>query len=285
MDASASFSARFRSGVTLLPRAGQLLRRHRALWGLAGIPALLTTFCVTAAASAVLANAGPLLDAIAAVLPRFEVTAWYQWLWLGPATAGVWLATVALFGLAIGLAALAGLLFATLLASPVLDELSRRVERVVGGHAAGDGEAFRASLFARDVLSSLGNEARRLALLLGLWAAVGLLALVLPGGVALTPFAFAVIAVVFLPLEYAGFALDRRRVSFARRRSWLAGQRARALGFGAAAFAVGLVPGLNFVMLPVLIVAGTLFVTDAPPPNESAGADGETLGSGRRRRG
>ena len=270
MEKRASFGAGFRGGVGLLPRAWQLLRGHRALWGLAAVPAMLTTLCVTAAVSAVLSNAEPLYGAISTALPQFEVTVWYQWLWLGPATVAVWLATVSLFGVALGLAVLVGVLLATLLSSPVLDELSRRVERIVDGRAAGDGEAFHASLFARDVLSSVGNEARRLALLLGLWGGVGLLAVAVPGGVALSPVAFAAIAIVFLPLEYAGFALDRRRVPFKRRRSWLAAQGARSLGFGAASFAVGWVPGLNFLMLPVLVVAGTLLVMDGSPADEWA---------------
>ena len=59
---------------------------------------------------------------------------------VGPATVAVWLATVSLFGVALGLAVLVGVLLATLLSSPVLDELSRRVERIArrGGFGAGD---------------------------------------------------------------------------------------------------------------------------------------------------
>jgi len=39
------------------------------------------------------------------------------------------------------------------------------------------------------------------------------------------------------------------------------------VGFGGAAFGTGLVPGLNFLMLPTLVVAGTLLVLRYPPPH------------------
>ncbi len=37
------------------------------------------------------------------------------------------------------------------------------------------------------------------------------------------------------------------------------------LAFGGLAFLVSLVPGLNFLALPVLVVAGTLLVLRLPP--------------------
>ena len=269
---NASRGAGVRSGVELLPRAWRLLRGHRALWAVAAVPAVMTAVCVSGAAAIAWSHSAQLLEGIAGGFPQFQAAAWYSWLWVGPATALVWLATHVLFLLAIGAAALSGLLLATLLASPVLDELSRRAERIVAGRAVGDGEASGPSLWLRDALSALGNEARRLGTLVLLWSGVSLLGLAVPFGVLLTPVALAAVAMVFLPLEYAGFALDRRRVPFAQRRAWLAAQRERGLGFGLASFGVGLVPGLNFVMLPVLIVAGTLFVLEFPPSAEAAPA-------------
>ena len=150
-------------------------------------------------------------------------------------------------------------------ASPVFDVLSKRVERVLAGRAAGDREAASVAGVAREALGSLSNEAQRLGLFGAIWLAITGVGLLIPFGAALVPVALAALAIVFLPLEYAGFALDRRRVSFAARRAWLASQRPKALGFGAAGLAIGLVPGLNFLLLPVLIVAGTVLVLESPP--------------------
>jgi uncharacterized protein involved in cysteine biosynthesis len=45
--------------------------------------------------------------------------------------------------------------------------------------------------------------------------------------------------------------------------------RAPMLGFGAAAFGAFLVPGLNLVAMPLLVVSGTLLAlrTPVPPPD------------------
>jgi uncharacterized protein involved in cysteine biosynthesis len=69
-----------------------------------------------------------------------------------------------------------------------------------------------------------------------------------------------------LPLEYAGFVLDRRRVPFAERRRWVLSHRAAMLGFGATAFATFFIPGLNFAALPLFVVSGTLLALKAPLP-------------------
>jgi len=274
--------ARLRRGAGLLPRAWRLVRAQRSLWAPALVPAALAALCATSAAALVLANATPVLASLSSALPQFDAGQWYSWLWVGPAKALVWLLTYVLFGLLVGGSALLGLLVASLLSSPVLDELSRRVERIVSGGAVGDEEAFHVGLLARDAWSSLVNEAGRLALLLGVWLVLTVLGFLLPFGVALAPVAFAVVAVGLLPLQYAGFALDRRRVPFSERRAWLTANAERAVGFGGVAFALGLLPGINFLMLPVLVVAGTLFVLESPPA--ARGGESPALGALEERR-
>ncbi len=268
-SAIGSAAGGFRAGARLLPRAFGMLRRQRELWAPAAVPALLTALCVGLAAAGVYANAGELLDVIREALPRFEAGAWYSWLWIGPAKALAFLACYLLFAVSTALALLLGLVVATLLASPVLDVLSQRVERVLLGAAAGDDEPLGAAVVLRAALAALSNEARRLGWFAGIWLAIVGLGLILPFGPVLAPVALALVAIAFLPLEYSGFALDRRCVPFAGRRAWLARQRAKALGFGSAGFAIGLVPGLNFLLLPVLVVAGTVFVLESPPEDSA----------------
>ena len=255
----------FREGAALLPRAFALLRTRRELWAPAALPAALTILGIAVAGALVVGNAAELFSLIRQALPDFEAGAWYSWLWVGPARALVAFASLVSFALVAAFAALIGLVLATLLASPFLDLLSQRVERVIRGIASGDDEHFDAATIARDALSSFLNEARRVGAFAVVWLAITLVGLTIPLAAPLVPLALVAVAVVFLPLEYAGLALDRRRVSFASRRAWLSAHRSRALGFGAAGLAIGLVPGLNFLLLPVLIAAGTLLVIEHPP--------------------
>lgn len=255
----------FRDGAVLLPRAFGLLRRRRELWAPAVVPSLLTAVSLGLTAVLVYANAGALLGAIADALPRFEAGSWYSWLWIGPAKGLAFLARYVLFVGAAAVAVLLGLVAATLLSSPVLDVLSRRVERVLEGAAAGDDQPSSAAGVLREARAALSNEALRLGSFTAIWLAIVGLGLVAPFGPVVAPIALAALAIVFLPLEYSGFALDRRGVPFAGRRAWLASQRLKAVGFGTAGFAIGLLPGLNFVALPVLVVAGTILVLESPP--------------------
>jgi CysZ protein len=73
------------------------------------------------------------------------------------------------------------------------------------------------------------------------------------------------LTIVFLPLDYAGYVLDRRHLPFRARRAWLRANLSAVLGFGSAAFLVCMVPGLNLLLLPALVTGGTLLVLRAPP--------------------
>lgn len=267
-DAGRGLAAELQRGLALVPRAWRLLRRERALWWPAVIPVLVTAGCVSVALVLAYGSAGEWLAWIQAELPSPQAAKWYSWLWVGPMRIGVWL-LAHLWVAVLGAASVAAALFvAALIASPVLDVLSQRVERVVRGVAAGDDAALDARSLLRDAGSALVNEAKRLAFFAGGWLAISVAGMLLPLGPLLAPAALLAFAVTFLPLEYAGFALDRRRVSFRDRRGWLAVQRATTLGFGASAFALTWVPGLNFVLLPLLVTSGTLLVLDRPPDAE-----------------
>ena len=71
---------------------------------------------------------------------------------------------------------------------------------------------------------------------------------------------------LFLPLDYTGYLLDRREIPFRTRRGWVWRHRRAMLGFGAAALGTFLVPGLNFLCLPWLVTAGTLLALDVRVP-------------------
>ncbi|MEE3329258.1 MAG: EI24 domain-containing protein [Myxococcota bacterium] len=267
-DGERGLVAGLRRGLALVPQAWRLIRGERLLWGPAVIPVLVTTGCVSVALVLAYGSAGEWLAWIQAELPSPRASQWYSWLWVGPMRVGIWLLSY-LWVAVLGAASVAAALFVSaLIASPVLDVLSQRVERVVRGAAAGDEDRLGARSLLRDAASALLNEAKRLAFFAGSWLAISAVGVLLPFGPLLAPAALLAFTVTFLPLEYAGFALDRRRVGFRDRRRWLAVQRATTLGFGASAFAMTWVPGLNFLLLPLLVTSGTLLVLECPPDTE-----------------
>ena len=56
-----------------------------------------------------------------------------------------------------------------------------------------------------------------------------------------------------------------RRLTFAQKRRWLLDRGPVTVGFGGAAFVTCAIPGLNFLAMPLLVVAGTLLVLRDPP--------------------
>jgi CysZ protein len=97
-----------------------------------------------------------------------------------------------------------------------------------------------------------------------LWLLIFLAGLLIPGGQLVAPPLLLCLTALFLPLDYAGYALDRRAISFRARRGWLRAHLPVMAGFGVAAFVTCLVPGLNLLMLPALVVAGTLLALRYP---------------------
>ena len=104
-----------------------------------------------------------------------------------------------------------------------------------------------------------------MAFLASIWLGLTLAGLVVPGAHFVTGPLLVATTIIFLPLDYAGFALDRRGLSFADRRRWLKAHRPTMLGFGGIAFAACMVPGLNLLLLPILVTAGTLLVARTDP--------------------
>ena len=246
-------------GARTIPQALGLLRRERGLWIWCVLP-LLVNLLFFGAAIVVFAH---YYDAIAARLGELvaapDPTGWYQWLWVGPLRLVVWALrwiVVGLFGLAIYfLFTVVG----SVIASPFLDLLSQRVELLRTGRVSGtDASLLRSALRvafedAKRTIFFLGGQAMLLA--------VGLI----PGLQPISAVAIFVFAALFLSLDYTAYVFDRREISFRRRRSWLWSHSGTLLGFGSTALASFLIPGLNFIALPVLVTAGTTLALELPP--------------------
>jgi CysZ protein len=227
------------------------------------VPLLLSIAALGAAVGGVAGFAGELWAFATAWLPAVPAGAGWSWLWILPAQ----LARAALGALAFaalcGTLLVAALLAANLAASPFLAALSRRVEEVVAGAAREDEPGFWAAI--RGGGRAVLDELRRLAFFLGLQLAILAVGVLVPGGQILAPPAMTLATLLFLPLDSASPALDRRRLRFRDKRRWVLDQPALMLGYGAAAFLVCLVPGLNLLAMPVLVAGGTLLVLRHPP--------------------
>lgn len=252
------------AGVRLLFSGMRMLFAQPRLWALASVPVL---FCLTAmfgTGTAIYTNSTEIYALLTAWLPALEVSAWYAWLWMGPARLLAWMVGVLLFAMFSAACLLLALLVSNVLAAPFLDAISVRTEEIESGEPAQGGAGGLRGLLA-ETGRSMAAELQRALFFLSVWLVIALGGVLIPGGAIVAPPLLMAFTAIFLPLDYAGYALDRRQISFAKRRSWIRENFPTMAGFGAAALGVSLVPGLNFLLLPSLVIAGTLLALRCPP--------------------
>ena len=221
------------------------LIRHPDLWPLAALPAALAavflvgglalgTYSMRFLETALLPPPGRISAGLSVVLMLA--------LWVGALGAGV------LLGLAIAL----------LLAAPILERMSRKVEEQVRVTVPRGGASWHWEL-AQSFKSSLYVLAA---------APVVLLLSMVPVAGAAAGLAWGAHA---LAMQNTEMPLARRGLSFGARWRWHRRFMAESLGFGVAALVVLLVPCANFLLAPALTVGGTLMVLeleeDLVPPD------------------
>lgn len=266
--ASPGALAAFEEGLRLLFDGAYFLRREHALWPLAIVPVFLSLVFVAIAGSLFLGNLAAIAAWCNSFLPVIEATRWWSWLWVGPATFLSWiaggLAVVVVFAFAI----VAALLAANLVGAPFLEQLSFRVETIA---RAGDlGELDERPGVVESALRSLAAELARVGFLALVWVGSSLVGLIVPGAQIVTVPLLVIVTIFFLPFAYAGHAFDRRGTPFRERLRFVFSRRPTMVGFGSVAFAACFVPGLNLVMMPALVTAGTLLVVRHDPVSEDA---------------
>lgn len=252
-----------RAGVRLLPEGFALLRQERSLWALASVPVGLAIIAVGTVGTLFALQVEEIHTVFRAALPTLTADAWWTWLWVGPGKAILFLLGWLAVALSFAVSLVGGLLIANLVSAPFLDVLSQRVEEIVTGRPAVDMGGQEG--IAMSALRSFAAELQRLAFLFVIWISLTMLGFVIPGAHFVTGPLLIALTVLFLPLDYAGYALDRRLVGFGDRRRWLREHLSIMVGFGGVAFASCLVPGLNLVVLPSLVTGGTLLVLRARP--------------------
>jgi CysZ protein len=229
-----SLPRRAAAGAWHVPAGFGFLLRHPSLWPLAALPAVLAVF---------LLFLGVVLGVY--VGPRVEAA-----LSPAPGRAPVWIElpmSLLLWTATIGAGVFLGLGIALLLAAPLLDQLSRRVEARVRGRAPESGQGLRS-----EVVQSLRGALYFLAaapgvFLLGFIPVVGPLLSVMWGGRAMA-------------FQMTDPALTRRGLSFRDKRRWHRRWLAESQGFGLAGMVGLLVPFANLLIGPALVAGGTLLV-------------------------
>ena len=244
-------------GFRLPLEGARLLRRERRLWGPAVVPFALSLLAFAVASSLIVSHAAELHAFVTAWMPELAATRWFQWIWIGPALLLLKLTGAALFLALAGVCVLLAFLLASLLASPFHDALSRRVEEIETGVVRDETGAGPAAVL-REAGRALREEVRRLLFYLAVVGSLLAVGVLVPGAHLVTGPIATAFTVLFLPLDYASYTLDRRRFSFGDKRRWVLGHRAVMIGFGGAALLTCTVPLLNLAAMPLLVVGGTL---------------------------
>lgn len=224
------------AGAWHVPAGLFFLVRRPTLWGLAILPAGLAGALLIAGVTAGL-YAAP--SAEAALAPSRGTLP--DWLSL-PISVAVWL------GMMLG-GAILGFALALLLAAPLLDRLSRRVEAIVRNEVpdAGAGLRWEAMQSLRAALYFMAAAPGVIAL--GLLPLVGPPLAVLWGAHALS-------------LQETDGTLSRRGFGFDARREWHRRWRPESLGFGLAGLVALAVPLANLMLAPALTVGATRLVLE-----------------------
>ena len=247
------------------------LTRHRSLWTWAALPAAVNVGVFAAALGVFLYFFATLYSLATGWMYPAAPDFWLAWAWVVPLRALAWSIGVVLVLAALLILYGAFLALGLVIAAPFLALLSQRVEGLVTGKQGQDASSWRA-VFAT-LLESVADEFRKVAFFagvqLGLWGLGILLPFLAPAAVAVA----ALFTLVFLPLEYAGFAMDSRRLRFVQRRALVWRHRWLMLGFGASASLSLLLPLLNFICMPALVVGGTLMMLRLDAPGDVAQPD------------
>jgi CysZ protein len=156
-----------------------------------------------------------------------------------------------------------------LLAAPFNGFLAEAVERSLTGAAPETAGGLLG--VAREAARSLASQARKLGYLA--LRGVPLLGLFLVPGVNLAaPFLWLAFGAWMLAIEYGDYPMANHGLGFAEQRALLRRRRLLSLGFGGAASAALLVPGLNLAVIPAAVAGATALWVEQLAPLARGGA-------------
>ncbi len=236
-------------GISYHFQALLLLKNNLSLWGYITVPILINVLTGVALYFGLLIPGLRWIDAAIVNLPT----------WL-TALSGI------LYVLwSVGVLVLVGFLIVqigVILGSPWYGQLAEQIEKLQTGELPKE-ENFSIGRIISDIGRALMFEVKKLALLLGcslvmlvLGIAIAPVAAVIAGGVGI------ILSAILMCLDFFDPALERRRFSFRTKLGWVMRCAPASIGFGLGCVALTSIPILNFLTVPICIVAGTLFFCD-----------------------
>jgi CysZ protein len=231
------------------------LVQHRSLWKWAALPALVNILLFSTA-FAILILYIPTLYNLTQVKSSSTQMAWIWTLSLSALRATLGVLLILLSG---AILTIAFLLLSQFIASPFLDMLAQRVEWLHGDNT--QTATFNLRHLWRSLWVAIGAELKRTGCLIAVYLLLFLLGFI-PVFAPFTALAGTLFTILFLPLQYAGYTMDHRLMTFRQRRRLIAQRPWLMFGFGVAAFLTIFIPLLNFVCLPMLVVGGTLLMME-----------------------
>lgn len=142
-----------------------------------------------------------------------------------------------------------------LIAAPFNDVLSEKTEEIIVGRQIGEPFSFRQ--IGVDLWRVMKDEIRKMSIFIFLMILILGLNF-LPGiGSALYAVLSVVVTVFFLIVEYTGYIFSRKHLGFAEQRQFIAAHKMSTVGFGLAVMCMLFIPFIQFLTIPVAVVAAT----------------------------
>lgn len=224
------------AGAWHVPAGFAFLLRRPGLWPLAALPVTMAVVLITAGAVLgvyLVPNAERLLGPPPGRLPEWLELPMSLLLWTAAFGAGIFL----------------GLGLSLLLASPLLELLSKRVEQRARGRVPDRSQGIFWEILHSLIGALYFLVAAPLILVVGLIPLVG-------------PFLAALLGARAVAFQMTDPALTRRGLDFAAKRRWHRRWLAETEGFGLAGMVAMLVPFANLLFGPALVTGGTLLVLE-----------------------
>jgi CysZ protein len=250
---SSSLNRRLTYGLSLPARAANMMLTRRELWPYVAIPISLCAVLIIASSWATL-HWGTELTRTFVSAP--EASGWLadlgRTMW--------WITNAVVHAVLFGFLTVMSWFLAGILASPIYDRLSARVESLELGTPWTDDGGFTEAL--DDVWLGIQHTLLGVSLYLSLWCPMLLLNLVpVFGEIAYVVLGGAVSA-FFVAREGLDYSLSRRRFSFRQKLNLMWAHLAVVEGLGLASLVLMWIPLANFISMPVAVIAGTLLYCD-----------------------
>jgi len=142
-----------------------------------------------------------------------------------------------------------------LIAAPFNDILSERTEQLLTGHMSD--EPFSLKRIVKDLWRVMRDEIRKMLIFVVLMI-VALLFNLLPGvGSLIYTIISGGLMLYFLIIEYTGYVFSRKHQGFKEQRLFIASNRLSSLGFALAVMCMLFIPFVQFLTIPMAVVAAT----------------------------